>query len=116
MRDTQQSEAAADDTPLLHLFDDSARARLLSVFVDERKDDLTVTELADQAGVARSTVYDHLDDLLDLDVIEETRETGGSTRYQLDDDSEIAAELYKLTGSSCSSCSTTATTFSYVRL
>jgi len=75
-----------------------ARTRLLSVFVDEREYDLTVTELADQAGVARSTVYDHLDDLLDLGVIEETRETGGSTRYQLNEDSEIAEELYKLDG------------------
>jgi len=97
-QDATDTEAFADDTPLLHLFGMPARTRLLSVLVDEREYDLTVTELADQAGVARSTVYDHLDSLLDLGVIEETRETGGSTRYQLNEDSEIAEELYKLDG------------------
>lgn len=94
----QDMEAFADGTPLMHLFGMPARTRLLSVFVDEREYDLTVTEMAEQAGIARSTVYDHLDDLLELGIIEETRTSGGSTRYQLNEDSEIATELYKLDG------------------
>lgn len=50
------------------------------------------------AGVARSTVYDHLDDLRELGVIEHTRDVGGSPMYQLNEDSDIAEELVWLEG------------------
>ena len=91
-------EAFADGTPLVELVGKPGRAKLISVFVDERENDLNVSELARQAGVARSTVYDHLDDLVELGIVEETRETGPSTRYQLDTDDEIAELLYQLDG------------------
>jgi Fe2+ or Zn2+ uptake regulation protein len=94
------SEAYADDTPLTHLFGTPARTKILSVFVAERGRDLTKSEVARQAGVARSTVYDHLDELEELGVVEHTRDTQGgqSKRYQLAEDSEIAEYLYKLEG------------------
>jgi|AntRauTorcE11898_2_1112593.scaffolds.fasta_scaffold14155_2 DNA-binding transcriptional ArsR family regulator len=98
MSEPANEAAYADWTPLVELFGDGARARLLSVFVDERKRDLSVSEIGRQAGVARSTVYDHLDDFVELGVVEFTRETGPSKRYQLNGDSEIADFLYKLDG------------------
>ena len=91
-------EAFAEGTPLVELFGQPGRTKLISVFVDERDNDLNVSELARQAGVARSTVYDHLDDLVELGIIEETRETGPSTRYQLDKEDEIAELLSRLDG------------------
>ena len=91
-------EAFAEGTPLVELFGKPGRTKLISVFVDERENDLNVSELARQAGIARSTVYDHLDDLVELGIVEETRETGPSTRYQLDNDDEIAELLYQLDG------------------
>ncbi|WP_135666562.1 helix-turn-helix domain-containing protein [Halorhabdus rudnickae] len=93
-----QGEAFAEGTPLVELFGTPARAKLLSVFVDERQQDLNPSELARQAGVARSTVYNHLEDLTDLGIVKETRETGPSKRYKLDTDDEIAELLYKLDG------------------
>lgn len=98
MSEGDSEEAYADGTPLVELFGDGARARMLSVFVDERTRDLSISEIARQAGVARSTVYDHLDDFVELGVVEFTRETGPSKRYQLNADSEIADFLYKLDG------------------
>ena len=95
-RDSQ--EAFAEGTPLVELFGKPGRTKLISVFVDERENDLSISELARQAGVARSTVYDHLDDLVEMGIVKETRETGPSTRYQLDDDDEIAELLYQLDG------------------
>ena len=95
-RDSQ--EAFAEGTPLVELFGKPGRTKLISVFVDERENDLSISELARQAGVARSTVYDHLDDLVELGIVQETRETGPSTRYQLDNDNEIAELLYQLDG------------------
>ena len=95
-RDSQ--EAFAEGTPLVELFGKPGRTKLISVFVDERENDLSISELARQAGVARSTVYGHLDDLVELGIVTETRETGPSTRYQLDGDDEIAELLYQLDG------------------
>jgi len=91
-------EVFGEATPFVELFGKPGRTKLISVFVDERENDLNVSELARQAGVARSTVYDHLDDLLELGIVKETRETGPSTRYQLDTDDEIAELLYQLDG------------------
>jgi DNA-binding transcriptional ArsR family regulator len=91
------AEAFADDTPLVHLFGDNERARILSVLVDERQHDLSVSEIARQAGVTRSTVGDHLGSLEDIGAIEHTRQSGTSGRYQLADN-EIGEYLYRLDG------------------
>ena len=92
------SEAFADNAPLMELFGQPARTRLISVFVDEGDYDLNVSELAEQAGVARSTVYDHLEALEEIGIVEQTRETGNSKRYQLNQDSDVATLLKKLEG------------------
>lgn len=57
--------------------------------------DLNVSDIARMAGLERSTVYDHLDTLLDTGVIEETRTIGNSTMYQINRDSEAAKGLAK---------------------
>lgn len=95
-----ETEAYADGAPLVHLFGTPARTKILSVFIAERGRDLSKSEIARQAGVARSTVYDHLDELERLSVIEHTRDTqaGHSERYQLNEESEIAEHLYQLEG------------------
>ena len=95
-----KSDAYADDAPLAHLFGSPARTRILSAFVAERGRDLSTSDIARLAGVARSTVYNHIDDLLELGVIEHTRDVqaGHSPMYQLNEDSEIAEYLYKLEG------------------
>jgi AraC-like DNA-binding protein len=100
MADTEPAEAYADDAPLMSLFGQPARTKILSVFVAERGRDLSKSEVARQAGVARSTVYDHLDTLTGLGVIEHTRDTqaGHSERYQLNEESPIAETLYELEG------------------
>lgn len=90
-------EAFADGTPLVELFGGGARTRIISVFVDERSRDLSISEIARQAGIARSTVYDHLDALESIGVIEHTRKTGPSERYQLADN-ELGEQLYQLDG------------------
>lgn len=77
-------EAAADDTPLLDLLGDTARSRLLSVFIGFRDRELNVSELARQAGVTRQTVYDNVDGLQRAGAIVEHETTQGS-RYTLAD-------------------------------
>jgi predicted ArsR family transcriptional regulator len=97
MTRTETTEAFADGTPLVRLFGNGARTRMISVFVDERTRDLSISEIARQAGIARSTVYDHLDSLQELGVVVHTRTTGPSDRYRLADN-EMGEFLYKLDG------------------
>jgi DNA-binding IclR family transcriptional regulator len=97
MEKDQNTEAFADGTPLVELFGGGARARIISVFVDERSRDLSISEIARQAGVARSTVYDHLGSLEETRAVEHTRKSGSSERYQLADN-DLGELLYQLDG------------------
>lgn len=98
--DIEGVEPYAEEAPLLALFGAPAKTKILSVFVAERGRDLSKSEIARQAGIARGTVYDYLDEFINLGVVVETRRTqaGHSARYQLNEDSEIAERLYQLEG------------------
>nr|WP_276299640.1 winged helix-turn-helix domain-containing protein [Halorussus sp. DT80] len=87
-----------EESPFVSLLGQPARTKLLAAFVSERGRDLNVSYVADLAGVARSTVYDNLDDLQELGVVEHTRDVGGSPMYQLNENNEIAEELVRLEG------------------
>lgn len=90
----------ADEAPLMALFDKPAKTKILSVFVTERGRDLSKSDVARMGSVSRDRVYEYLDWLVDLGVVEHTRDTQGghSPRYQLNGDSEIAEYLLKLEG------------------
>ncbi len=90
--------AFADDAPLMGLFGKPAKTKIISVFVDEHDETLNVSEIARQAGVARSTVYDHLDRLQELEVITVAQETPQGKRYTLNKNSEIGTVLRRLEG------------------
>lgn len=94
--DDDDSDSYADRSAFLPLFATESRTSILAALVGERGRDLSVTDVAELAGVARSTVYDHLDDLLDLGVVERVGEEGERPTYRLNEDSEIADELVKL--------------------
>ena len=78
---------------LAQLLGSSAKTKILAVMLKEAHRDLNAGEIAELADVHRSTVYDPLEELEDLNVITETRTVGGSTMYQLNKESEVAARL-----------------------
>ncbi|MFD1588522.1 winged helix-turn-helix domain-containing protein [Halorientalis brevis] len=96
MSEVESTEAYADDTPLVELFGENARTRILAAIVGNRKRELSVSELAREAGVARKTVYDHIDELVEIDAVE-AREGGQGNRYTLAD-TELGELLYKTEG------------------
>lgn len=93
-----RGEAFADGHPYMEIFGSPGRAKILAAFVSERGRDVTISYVAKLAGVARSTVYDHIDELEQWGVIKPTREMGQSTYYTLDTDNDLAHELYRLEG------------------
>ncbi|WP_313693331.1 winged helix-turn-helix domain-containing protein [Halorarum halobium] len=91
-------EAYAEDTPLTYLFGTPARTKIVGALVSETDHDLNTSDIARLAGVARSTVYDHLDELEALGLVEETRTVGGSPMYQLDTDDELVEHIARIEG------------------
>ena len=92
------TDTYAEESPFIPLFGQPARTKILAAFVSERGRDLNVSYIAELAGVARSTVYDHLGALRDLGVVKYTRDVGGSPMYQLNEESDIAEEFVRLEG------------------
>jgi DNA-binding IclR family transcriptional regulator len=94
---TDEPECFADGTPLVELLGDTPRARILEVLVADRQYDLSITELARQAGVSRKTVYNHIDDLVEMGAAWVSRETPQGKRYTLAD-TDVGQKLYELEG------------------
>jgi DNA-binding transcriptional ArsR family regulator len=92
------AEAYAEGTVLTHLLGDGPKVRILSAFLADPDPDFdyNITEIAEMAGVTRNTVYRHIDDLLEIGVITQTRETGQSKRYKLNKDNPAAKRLAQL--------------------
>lgn len=65
-------------------------AALLSPPVSEKGNDLGIQGIADQAGLSRSAVYDHLDKLVEMGLVDQTREVAGTKMYEINKGSELA--------------------------
>lgn len=89
-------EAYSENTVLTDLLGDNPKVKILATLLSETDQDINVTQIAELAGVSRSTVYDHLDDLLELNVVEHTRDVGGSPMYRLNRESDVAEDLATL--------------------
>ncbi|AGN01731.1 hypothetical protein L593_08930 [Salinarchaeum sp. Harcht-Bsk1] len=89
-------EAYADGTPIVELLGDSARVKLLSVFAGKRSREFTISELAENAGISRKSVYNHVDELVEFGVAQPI-EAGSGTRYRTAE-TAVAQKLFELDG------------------
>lgn len=92
---TPSSAPYAEQTALTQLLGDHPKVKILAVLLSEGHD-INVSRIAELAGMSRSTVYNHIDDLINLNVVEKTREIGGSPMYQINRDSDVAKKLGQL--------------------
>lgn len=86
----------ATGTPLVELLGDTPRARILAVLVAHKSREFNVSELARDAGIARKTVYQHIEPLVEFRAVTEL-ETSQGSRYTLAD-SQVGQKLYELEG------------------
>jgi DNA-binding transcriptional ArsR family regulator len=89
------NEAYAEDTPLTWVFGSHPKVKIITVLLSGEHD-MNITDMAQLAGMSRSAVYDHLDDLLVHGIIKETREIGSSSMYSINKDSAIAQLIGQL--------------------
>jgi len=91
-----KNKTYAEGHALTKLFGESAKTKIIAALLSESDVDVNVTDIADLAGLHRTTVYDHIDDLEDLGVVEQTRTVSGSPMYQINRDSDVAEDIAKL--------------------
>jgi DNA-binding transcriptional ArsR family regulator len=88
-------EPYAPHAALTELLGTHPKVKILAVLLSEGRD-INISHIAEQAGMSRSTVYDHIEDLQALEVVEQTRKISGSPLYQINKDSDVAEQLHKL--------------------
>lgn len=92
----EAEESAADRTVLTDVLGPHAKVKILTVFVGESDRDLNATEASRLAGIDRSTFYDHVDDLLEYDLLEVSRTVGNSKMYRINRENPAAEHLAQL--------------------
>ena len=87
---------AAEDTVLTDVLGPHAKVRILAAFIGENDRDLNATEVSRLAGIDRSTFYEHIEDLSEYDLVQETRTVGNSTMYRINRDNAAAEDIAQL--------------------
>ncbi|KOX91444.1 hypothetical protein AMS69_18910 [Haloarcula rubripromontorii] len=95
-RDPDSEEAYAEDTPLTWAFGDTPKVKIIAALLSEAERDINISDISRLSGVSRSAIYEHLDDLVELGVVAQTREMGGSTLYQINTENEAVEKIAEL--------------------
>ncbi|WP_436347048.1 helix-turn-helix domain-containing protein [Natronorubrum sp. FCH18a] len=91
----ENSQNYTENVALTNLFGDNPKVKILAVLLQQGRD-VNVSTIADVGGMSRSSIYRHIDDLLELGVVKKTREIGGSPLYQINKGSQVAKKLAEL--------------------
>lgn len=81
--DIEAAREAFLDHPWVELTEHPGACRMLRAFLDAQTMDLNKSDLAEMADIGRRTVHNNIDLLVDLGLVEETREVGGAPMYRL---------------------------------
>lgn len=95
-RPSDSDEAAAEHTVLTDVLGDHPKVLILVALLGESDRDRNPTEIARLAGIDRSTFYEHVDDLLEYGVVEQTRTVGNSPMYAIDRTNAAAEDIAAL--------------------
>ncbi len=88
-------EVEKHKTPIRRVFGDSPKVKVLDTLIENPKLDYSKKELAEAAGISKSTLYRLWDELEEEGLVEETRKIGNATLYKLNEDSAVVRELVR---------------------
>jgi len=84
----------SDKTTLLQqVIGKSPKAKVLEYFLEWFDDDITISDIAEGADISRTTAYEVVEELVDLNIITSTRKVGQSQLYKLNKDNPIVKRL-----------------------
>lgn len=88
--DRTEATGLAAEGVLTDLYGSHPRTKILVALLTQDWHDLPVRKIAELANLDQSTVYRHLEPLVELGVVVQEREIGGARCYRIDRDSELA--------------------------
>ena len=92
-----QLASGEDTAAFLDALTRSPQLKVLSVLAERPQDELTKTEIAQKAGIGRTTLYRVWDDLEKMKAIAPSRHVGAVTLYRLNPQSSIVQSLMNIT-------------------
>ena len=88
-KNAESEKPYAEGTPLTALFGNHPKTKIIATLLSEKEHDVNISEIARMSGMARSTVYEHIDDLVELGVVENTREVSMGQMYKIAEDDDL---------------------------
>ena len=83
-------ETGPEGSVVIDVLGDHPKTRILLALLTDPDRDYNVSDIARLAATDRSTVYRHLDDLIDIGLVRRTRKSGNAPMYQIDEESDAA--------------------------
>jgi DNA-binding transcriptional ArsR family regulator len=90
---TTEDTAYSEGAVIVNALGNHPKAKILAALLGDHERDLNASDIANMAGIERSTFYSHIDTLLDFGLVKLTREVGNSRMYAINKDSEAAKAL-----------------------
>ena len=70
-------------TKLIKLFDNTPQLKVLEFLIEGRELDYSVSDIAEGAGIGRTTLFRIWNDFIDLNIVKHTRDIGNAKLYKL---------------------------------
>lgn len=86
----QNRETYTKGSPFVRLLGTPGRVKILDVFLRKHYQELTPSEVARLADIAPSTFHRNIDYLVEAGIVDQTREIGGATLYQLNKENPVS--------------------------
>ncbi|UCD92308.1 MAG: hypothetical protein JSV43_08865 [Methanobacteriota archaeon] len=80
---------------LVDIFGDYPQVRVLDFLIENRDYDYSLSDIARGSKVARPTLYEMVDGLLEVGMIEETRKSGNARMFRLSKKNPVVKSLTK---------------------
>lgn len=85
----------SDASPFVRLLQTPSRVKIIDVFLGKHYEELKSHEIADLAGIDRSSVTRNISILEEAGIIEQCGKEGNAPQYRLNTDSEVSKSLGK---------------------
>jgi Fe2+ or Zn2+ uptake regulation protein len=74
---------------LTEIFGSSPRVRVIDLLISHPGTEYTKTDIANYSGIARSTLYDFLEELEEYGLLKKSKKVGNAQLYMVNMDSEV---------------------------
>lgn len=83
-------------TKLIHVFGNTPKIKVLEFLIEGRELDYSVSDIAESAGIGRTTLFRIWDDFVELGIVKPTRVIGNAKLYKLNLENNFVRKMIDL--------------------